>query len=123
MQLLSLSNELLHAVARNLIPQTDTILGSYSLDTSVKECRLALLALAKVCQRLRSIAIPCLYHTVFVTDAGALFDFLGALVFNDHLTDLVRVLNVTAPLDEYPYGDVDEKSEGIFQHITSKMKA
>jgi hypothetical protein len=45
---------------------------------------------------------------VYITDLGSLFDFLGVLVFNDHLTDLFRVLNITAPLGEYLDGDSDD---------------
>ena len=123
MGLFRLSNELLDTVARSLIPQMHTALGADSLDSSVKEGRRALLALVKSCRKLNIIATPHLYHTVCITDLGGLFDFLGVLVFNDHLTDLVRVLNITAPLDEYLDSDSEEKSEAIFGRLTPEMRA
>jgi len=123
MGLFRLSNELLDAVARSLIPQMHTALGADSLDSSVKEGRRALLALVKSCRKLNIIATPYLYYTVCITDLGGLFDFLGVFVFNDHLTDLVRVLNITAPLDEYLDSDSEEKSEAIFGRLTPEMRA
>jgi len=101
----------------------DTTLGADSLDSSVKECRRTLLALVKTCRKLHIIATPHLYHTVCITDLGCLFDFLEVLVFNDHLTGLVRVLNITAPLDEYLDSDSDEKSEALFGRLTPEMRA
>ncbi|KAK0620661.1 hypothetical protein B0T14DRAFT_235410 [Immersiella caudata] len=123
MGLFRLSNELLDAVSRSLIPQMDTALGADPRYSSVTDGQRALLALVKSCRKLNVIATPYLYHTVCITDLGGLFDFLGVLVFNDHLTDLVRVLYITAPLDEYLDSDSDEKSEAIFARITPEMRA
>ena len=123
MELLPLPNELLDAIARSLIRQMDTALGAYSLDSSVKEYRFALLALVKSCRKLNAIATPYLYHTVCITDLGSLFNFLDVLVFNDHVTDLVKALNITAPLDEYLDSDSDERSEALFGRFTPELRA
>jgi len=123
MGLFRLLNELLNTVARSLIPQIHTALGADSLDSSVKEGRRALLTLVKSCRKLNIITTPHLYHTVYITNLGGLFNFLSVLVFNNHLTDLVRVLNITAPLNEYLNNDLEEKSKVIFRRLTPEIKA
>lgn len=123
MSLLSLSNELLNAIARNLVPTMETDLGSYGPDPDFGCCRLALLALAKTNRRLNAIAIPHLYHTVCIEDLRAVFDLLGTLIVHDDLAGLVRVLNVTASLDDNLDDYTDEKSQAIFAAMTVDMRA
>jgi len=123
MSLLSLSNELLSEITRNLIPTMDTDLGSYEPHPDIKPCRLALLALSKTSRRLNIISIPYLYHSICILDLRALFDILGTLILHDHLAGLVRVVNLATPLDQELDDYTDQKSEEIFADLTADTKA
>jgi hypothetical protein len=104
MALLSFPDEILCGIFATLVPPVVERLGTYA-DTLVdpKETwvlgRVTLLSLTKVCKRLRILATPWLYRSVYLSDGTNIVKLLRTVLERPHVTSYVVNLGLIARLD------------------------
>ena len=124
MSILNLPAELLDEIASHLVPSMKGDTGSYDPDPEFRRCRLALLSLVKTGNHhLHAIATRHLYHTICIDDLRCLFDLLHTAIHHPRLASFIRVLNLTATLEDALDDEVDARSAALYADITPDMKA
>ncbi|GAB1312274.1 hypothetical protein MFIFM68171_02484 [Madurella fahalii] len=121
MSLLDLPDEILAAVAEQLVPELPVALGSYKDEFDnypFQSGRLALLSLVQANRRLNAIVTHYLYHTICIGDLKILFKLLRTFIRAPHLAAHVRVLAVVASLFDTLDDPTESNAEPMFANIT-----